>query len=153
MLTLQVLELLGWQKVAYVVGEGTMIGGRRQTAGKNKAMFQSLQSGEMQAGVLSIKVAGAGLNCQHMNTIIFMAPCATETIQTQAKGMVCLYRATLTNEGRIGRPGQKDPAPKWRTIQCSDEAFDKVSITCRESRMKEAEAILMVCGEQLLTRY
>ena len=58
MLTLQVLELLGWQKVAYVIGEGTMIGGRGQTAGKNKAMFQSLQAGEMRAGVLS---------CQHQS--------------------------------------------------------------------------------------
>ena len=146
MLTLQVLELLGWQKVAYVIGEGTMIGGRGQTAEKNKAMFQSLQASEMQAGVLNIKVAGAGLNCQHMNMIIFMAPCTTETIQTQVKGMVYFYTEPLTNKGRIGRPCQKDPAPKWRTIQCNDEAFDKVSIICRESRMKEAEAILMVCG-------
>jgi len=82
----QVMKLLGYRNVAYIVPQGSYVGGRRLTKGDLKRGIMLMEQGECEAAVMSIYVGGAGLNCQTMNSIIFMGPMTSDYRIKQAKG-------------------------------------------------------------------
>jgi hypothetical protein len=46
--------------------------------------------------------------------------------------------------GRIARSGQQHGEPKWTTIYCPDEPFDRVCIAIRDKCLTETQAIFEV---------
>jgi hypothetical protein len=110
-----------------------------------------MKSGKADLAVVSLQVGGAGLNCQEMNTIVFMALCPRESTQVQAQGknsatQIVVLSFNNFGVGRIARRGQKAKVLEWDTIQCSEESFDKVLIMRREKNLTEAQAIFEVEG-------
>lgn len=82
----QVMKLLGFQNVAYIVPEGSYVGGRRLTKRDLKRGTMLIEQNKCEAAVMSIYVGGAGLNCQTMNSIVFMGPLTSHYQIKQAKG-------------------------------------------------------------------
>jgi len=82
----QVMKLLGYQHVAYVVPEGSYVGGQRLTKRDINRGVMLIEQNECEAAVISILVGGAGLNCQSMNSIVFMSPLTSDYQIKQAKG-------------------------------------------------------------------
>ena len=82
----QVMKLLGYQNVAYIVPEGSYVGGQRLTKRDFNRGVMLIEQNECEAAVMSILVGGAGLNCQSMNSIIFMGPLTSNYQIKQAKG-------------------------------------------------------------------
>jgi hypothetical protein len=69
------------------VPENSLMGGQRLTKRSIKAGLQWIKNGECDAAVMSISVGGAGLNCQSMNAMVFMAPPTSDSLRKQAKGI------------------------------------------------------------------
>lgn len=82
----QVMKLLGYKNVAYIVPQGSYVGGKRLTKGDLKRGIMLIERNECDAAVMSIYVGGAGLNCQSTNSIVFMSPSTSEYQIKQAKG-------------------------------------------------------------------
>ena len=82
----QVTKLLGYQNVAYIVPEGSYVGGQRLTKRDLNRGVALIEQNECEAAVMSILVGGAGLNCQSMNSIVFMSPLTSDYQIKQAKG-------------------------------------------------------------------
>jgi hypothetical protein len=80
------MKLLGYQHIAYIVPQGSYVGGRRLTKKDLKRGIMLIEQDKCEAAVMSIYVGGAGLNCQTMNSIIFMAPSTSDYQIKQAKG-------------------------------------------------------------------
>ncbi len=82
----QVMKLLGYQNVAYIVPQGSYVGGQRLMKKDLKRGIMFIEQDKCEAAVMSIYVNGAGLNCQIMNSIIFMGPFTFNYQIKQANG-------------------------------------------------------------------
>ena len=63
-----------FNRVCYVVAEGSLLCGKRVTAKTLEQDFEAIVAGECDAALMSVTVGGAGVNCQTMNRIVFMEP-------------------------------------------------------------------------------
>jgi hypothetical protein len=77
---------MGFKNVAVIVAPGTVIKGKRVTKQDSVNAADMISSGKADAALLSILIGGAGLNCQTMDTVVFMAPCTSNAKQVQALG-------------------------------------------------------------------
>ena len=105
-------------------------------------MMEMLNSGQADAAVLSVMVGGAGLNCQKMNAVIWMAPCFSAAQERQGNGIV--WEKIVLTVGRIFRSGQEDPTASTATIMAPKEDIDAVPLARKERNLTEAEAIMEI---------
>jgi len=86
----QVIRLLGFRNVAWIVSEGSIIAGERVTGHIAREGRRKIEDGLCDCALVSIHVGGAGLNCQTMNRIVFMDPPTSDVQMRQAKGISSL---------------------------------------------------------------
>jgi hypothetical protein len=116
--------------------------GERISRKKNRQMMEMVNSGQADAAVLSVMIGGAGLNCQKMNAVIWMAPCFSAAQERQGNGIV--WEKSVLTVGRIFRSGQEDPTASTATIMAPKEDIDAVPLARKERNLTEAEAIMEI---------
>jgi hypothetical protein len=73
-----------FKNIAIIASIGTILHGKRWTQKDNDIADQMISKGEADVAMLSLSVAGTGLNCQKLDTIVFMQPTASGAVHLQA---------------------------------------------------------------------